>query len=443
MKIGSLFSGVGGLELGLEQSGLGEVVWQVEIDPFCRQVLEKHWPTVERFEDVREIGARELSRVDVLCGGFPCTDISSAGKGKGLAGERSGLWFEFARIIGELSPEWVVIENVASGARRWVDQVSSLLGQLGYETLPVPITAETVGAPHLRRRIFIIAHSKCEQLRKQQRRCLRKSWENTPLPAELSSSGFVADSEHTRRRPDNTSRNSAEGLKFVQPCNRTESSEESVRDGKGRITTDPSSDRQQSRLPSGHGKTLTTTKRASSSRTTTDPDSESEPTKPLHGQAPWVQEFTESGGWTWRAPVSPICGGNDVVPNRMDRLKALGNSVVPSCAEVIGHMIKELKPKRCGVHSCHYEAETFIEDFPVCSLHDARQTRGILELLELPCAGFSQGKPIVYRAGIALAEEHFSTKGETDGKAFDDPRMLDVPTEPNKAVHPDYDLTAL
>lgn len=97
----------------------------------------------------------------------------------------------------------------------------------------------------------------------------------------------------------------------------------------------------------------------------------------------------------------------------------------------------------CGVYCCDYIVESAIEDFPVCALHDARQTRGILELGELPCSGRSHGRPIVYRAGIELALEHFEPRESRCGmKAFDDPRMLEVPTEPTRLVHPDQDLTA-
>ena len=116
MRIGSLFSGIGGLELGLERAGVGRVAWQVEIDPFCRAVLAKHWPDVERFEDVRSVGASNLSPVDVICGGFPCQDVSLAGLGRGLEGERSGLWFEYLRIVTEMRPRFVVVENVLEKA---------------------------------------------------------------------------------------------------------------------------------------------------------------------------------------------------------------------------------------------------------------------------------------------------------------------------------------
>jgi DNA (cytosine-5)-methyltransferase 1 len=157
MRIGSLFSGIGGLELGLEMSGLGTVVWQCEINPFCRMVLQKYWPHVLRHDDIKTF--TNPPAVDLICGGFPCQDISSAGKGAGLTGSRSGLWLEFSRIVEAIQPQWVIVENVSSGAKRWVDQTQAHLEQLGYETLPVPLSAQGVGAHHIRRRIFVIAHA--------------------------------------------------------------------------------------------------------------------------------------------------------------------------------------------------------------------------------------------------------------------------------------------
>ena len=157
MRIGSLFSGIGGLELGLEWAGLGETVWQVEIDPFCRSRLAKHWPSVKRYEDVKAIGSCDLCPVDLICGGFPCQDISSAGKRAGLAGARSGLWFEYLRIVSELRPAWVVVENVASGADVWVDTVHAGLAERGYVCFSIPLSAADVGAPHIRERVFVLA----------------------------------------------------------------------------------------------------------------------------------------------------------------------------------------------------------------------------------------------------------------------------------------------
>lgn len=159
MKIGSLFSGIGGLELGLECAGLGRTIWQVELSEWCRARLAKHWPDAERFVDVCSVSARTLAPVDLLCGGFPCQDVSAAGRKAGLTGARSGLWRQFRRLTEELRPRWCVIENVTSGAGLWVDAVREDLGKLGYASLPINLEARWFGAPHVRSRIFIIAHA--------------------------------------------------------------------------------------------------------------------------------------------------------------------------------------------------------------------------------------------------------------------------------------------
>ena len=157
MRIGSLFSGIGGLELGLEWAGVGHVVWQVEKDEWCRRVLAKHWPEAERFEDVRDVDPSVLEPVDLICGGFPCQDVSAAGRQAGLAGARSGLWSEFARIVDECQPFAVVVENVAHGRAAWLPVVRRDLCELGYRTRAVQVSAADVGAPHLRERVFVIA----------------------------------------------------------------------------------------------------------------------------------------------------------------------------------------------------------------------------------------------------------------------------------------------
>jgi DNA (cytosine-5)-methyltransferase 1 len=157
MRIGSLFSGVGGLDLGLEWAGVGETVWQVEKDEYARSVLARHWPDARRFDDIRTVGSHNLSNVDVLCGGFPCPDISYAGKGAGLAGERSGLWFEYARIIRELRPEYIVVENVSALRTRGLDAVTSEISALGYDMWWDCIPASSIGAPQQRDRLFIVA----------------------------------------------------------------------------------------------------------------------------------------------------------------------------------------------------------------------------------------------------------------------------------------------
>lgn len=158
MKIGSLFSGIGGLELGLEWAGVGTTAWQVEIDPYCRGVLAKHWPDAEQFEDVTKVGAHNLSPVDVICGGFPCQDISYAGDGAGIVeGTRSGLWLHFARIIRELRPRFVVVENVAALLDRGMGIVLGHLAEGGYDAEWTVLRADECGVPQSRPRVFIIA----------------------------------------------------------------------------------------------------------------------------------------------------------------------------------------------------------------------------------------------------------------------------------------------
>ena len=161
ITIGSLFSGIGGLELGLEcalrDGGFDvQTTWQCEADEWCRGILARHWPSALRFNDVRAVGA-DAPHVDVLCGGFPCQDISVCGRGAGLAGARSGLWREFARITRELRPRVVVVENVAALASRGLDRVLGDLAESGYDALWEVVRAADVGAPHKRERLFIVA----------------------------------------------------------------------------------------------------------------------------------------------------------------------------------------------------------------------------------------------------------------------------------------------
>src|SRR5579862_4144716 len=111
MKHGSLFAGIGGFDEGFRRAGY-EILWQVEKEPFCQKVLKSRFPDVRRFNDVKECGSGNLGAVDVLTAGFPCQDLSVAGKRAGLEGSRSGLFWEVVRILGELRPTWFVLENV-------------------------------------------------------------------------------------------------------------------------------------------------------------------------------------------------------------------------------------------------------------------------------------------------------------------------------------------
>ena len=161
LKFGSLFAGIGGFDLGFERAGM-ECAWQVEIDEHCNDVLRQHWPEVERYGDVKEIDGQDLEPVDLIAGGFPCQDVSVAGRRAGLAGKRSGLWWEFHRILEEHHPAWAVIENVPGllSSNRGLDFATVVLGlaQLGYGIAWRVLDAQNFGVPQRRRRIFIVGH---------------------------------------------------------------------------------------------------------------------------------------------------------------------------------------------------------------------------------------------------------------------------------------------
>ena len=157
LTVGSLFSGIGGIDLGLERAGM-RVLWHSEIDPYASRVLKKHWPDVPNHGDITQIDFRQVQPVDVLAGGFPCQDISYAGRGAGLQGERSGLWYEFARAIREVGPRYVFVENVAALLVRGMDAVLGTLSDLGYDAQWSIVSACALGAPHMRKRLFLVAY---------------------------------------------------------------------------------------------------------------------------------------------------------------------------------------------------------------------------------------------------------------------------------------------
>ena len=296
LTIGSLFACIGGLDLGLERAGLGPVLWQVEIDPFCRRVLAKHWPNATRFDDVTRL--RAYPPVGLLCGGFPCQDVSSAGARRGIGGARSGLWYEFARVVSEVRPRFVVVENVASGARRWLPQVRRGLCALGYRTSAVALSAADVGAPHLRRRVFVVA-SDAERvdLREQPRRC-KRSRRRGKTVADVAGAlwrvGHVSDADGEGEGEGEGERARAEHAEMA-------SAPELVGDA-------------------------------------------------VHVERPRTEGVADegrsglgAGGWWSSEPAvgrvaHGVSGGLDGRQRRA-RLRALGNAVVPQCAEVIGRII--------------------------------------------------------------------------------------------------------
>lgn len=160
LTYGSLFSGVGLLDLGVEKAfedaGIPlQCAWQCEWDPWCRRVLAKHWPEVVRYDDVR---GEDFPHADILVGGFPCQDLSTAGKQVGLSGSRSGLWFEYLRIIERIRPRAVIVENVVGLLSGGLDTVVEGLDRLGYSVEATRIRASDLGASHHRERVFLLAY---------------------------------------------------------------------------------------------------------------------------------------------------------------------------------------------------------------------------------------------------------------------------------------------
>ncbi len=171
LTFGSLFSGIGGLDLGLERAGM-HCTWQVEIDDHATKVLERHWPHVTRFRDVRTVGAATLTPVDLICGGFPCQDISISNthNPQGLNGARSGLWSEFFRIICELRPRYLIVENVSALLYRGLGRVLGDLASVGYDAQWHLLRASNFGLLHERKRLFIVAYTN-----KNRRLCFRQT----------------------------------------------------------------------------------------------------------------------------------------------------------------------------------------------------------------------------------------------------------------------------
>jgi DNA (cytosine-5)-methyltransferase 1 len=277
-RVLDLFSGIGGFSLGLERTGGFETVAFCEIDPFCRRVLAKHWPKVPCYHDVRKLTAERLAAdgigVDVICGGFPCQDISVAGKGAGLDGERSGLWSEIAHLAGELRPQFLIVENVSALLGRGLDRVLGDLAALGFDAEWHCIPASAVGAPHRRDRFWLVAYPR-------------------------SSGQSVADTKSLRGDGGHVhSRRSEQGSEPGR----------SVRES-GRDREDVSHSRSenvegQRRLPIKVGEKL--------------------------------RNPSDGSWWLSEPNVGRVAHG---VPSRVDRLRSLGNAVVPQIPEMIGRAI--------------------------------------------------------------------------------------------------------
>ena len=290
MKFGSLFAGIGGFDLGLERSGM-TCQWQVEIEDYPTKILEKHWPEVHRERDIKECSGENLEPVDLICGGFPCQDISVAGTGAGLAGERSGLWYEMHRIISDIKPRWVIVENVAALLSRGMDVVLRDLSQIGYDCEWHIISASAVGAPHRRERVWIIANA--------------SGVNDAVRRNRTADAAAMAGRDGNARRGERDSR---------------ERCKESTRQGSGNV-------------PNANGKRLEG-KRA---------NDDTKGRKEKRGSAGLCnrEELRRYASW-WEVEsgVGRVAHG---ISRRMDRLKGLGNAVVPQIVELIGRRIMEIE----------------------------------------------------------------------------------------------------
>lgn len=287
VKIGSLFAGIGGFELGLERSwGNAETIWQVERDTFCQSILLKHWPQSIIYNDVKDITKDKVKPVDVLIGGFPCQDISTAGNQKGVYdGEKSSLWWEMWRIVGDLRPRIVIMENVANIIRLGGADVVGSLAQIGYDCEWTVISARQFGAPHLRERWFGVAYS--QSLRGDIHRESTKESQKK---------------RKTRVHP---------GLIGEQYI------------GEGPKRSNPTTNSIESRFQrqSKHSQQLDT--------------------QFINERGDRQNHGSDKGRGYWKTTPypSPFCRVDDGISNRVARLRALGNAIVPQCSQWVGDQI--------------------------------------------------------------------------------------------------------
>jgi len=163
LSVFDIFSGIGGFSLGLEKAGMQTVAF-CEKDSFCQKILKTHWRDIPIFSDISKLTKddfKTLKQIDIIAGGFPCQDISCAGKQVGINGSRSGLWREFKRLINDIKPKYAIIENVANLRSKGLVAVLQDLREIGYDAEWHCIPASAFGAPHRRDRIWIMAYPTC------------------------------------------------------------------------------------------------------------------------------------------------------------------------------------------------------------------------------------------------------------------------------------------
>lgn len=287
ITIGSLFSGIGGFELGLERAiPNSKTIWQVEQNKYCHTILSKHWPNAKIYDDVRDITKDNVSPVDILCGGFPCQDISIAGKKGGIHAEKSGLWWEMLRIISELRPRVAVLENVPNILRLGGLDVLGSLAAIGYNAEWTIISARMFGAPHIRKRWFCVCYpADSDNGPKNKEICTRRK------EYSVCNYGESADTDSDSESGQSVNDSSLEGTSADSDSSSLQRDRMSIRVQKEQSDIDRS----------------------------------------LHRTGYRYWEKTEA--------VSPLCDMDDGIPHRLARLRALGNAIVPQCSEWIGEQI--------------------------------------------------------------------------------------------------------
>tara|TARA_R110002020_G_scaffold385121_1_gene596088 strand:- start:1277 stop:2191 length:915 start_codon:yes stop_codon:yes gene_type:complete len=299
LKILDLFSGIGGFSLGLEATGHFETAAFCEIEPYCKQVLKKHWPTVPIFDDIRQLKGTDIGTIDIITGGYPCQPFSVAGKQKAEQDPRH-LWPEYFRLIQELKPTWVIGENVSGHIKLGLDSVLEDLASEGYSTRTFSISASSIGANHKRERIWTVANSNNRS--SEQNDKIQTRWNTSN-----SSSQNVAYTYDTR---DRTSQHE------------TNSDREKINEGwQEQSFSEPS--RQSEDVANANSKRgcLWETNRQNAEDVRQSPRGE--------------ETF---GWWNIEPRVGRVAHG---IPKRVDRLKSLGNAVVPHIPYYIGQAIIE------------------------------------------------------------------------------------------------------
>ncbi len=336
LKVLDLFSGIGGFSRGFEATNFFETISFVENEPYCQAVLKHHWPEVPVLGDIKNVKAENLpTRPDVICGGFPCQPFSQAGRQQAQDDPRH-LWPEMFRLIRECRPTWVVGENVVGLIRLGLDEVLTDLESEGYSTRTFNIPACSVGAPHLRQRLWIVAHSDSESepdgsfdgnagQRQLGFEFVGNTQHNGLSPGEVSG-GLLNQSEKQKgknkiRKPAGTSGTSAHvadsksfnGKWSIKQGNTRGQPEEKVRD---RSTTVADSDRDDRRRR----------------RSTKSSGRKSRMEHWSGGECDRPEEW-----WEVEPDVGRLVNG---LPNRVSQLRALGNSIVPQIAQEIGQAIR-------------------------------------------------------------------------------------------------------